>query len=143
MVNRAFVSWLVMLLVAVVNGAFREAVLRPRYGALPAHQISTVMLCVELLVLTWFTIAWIRPPSAKIAGNIGWAWLVLTLVFEFGAGLAARKSWAVMLGDYNFTNGHIWPLALLVTGLAPYVMYRVRHIRTTAPSPPARNSRGR
>ncbi len=129
MVNRAFAVWLLMLTTAVLNGGFRESVLVRRYGVLPAHQISTVMLCVELLVLVWVLIPWIRPSSSQVAAKIGLTWVVLTLIFEFGAGLAARKSWATMLADYNLADGHIWPLALLTAGLAPIIAHAVRRRR--------------
>ena len=42
--------------------------------------------------------------------RVGFLWVVLTLVFEFGLGIVQGRSWAEMLMPYTFKDGNIWPL---------------------------------
>ena len=44
MLIRALVVWVALLVLAVLNGALREALLIPQLGALPGHQLSTLLL---------------------------------------------------------------------------------------------------
>ena len=89
MIGRALATWFALLLLAIANGAFRQGVLVPRLDAPLPHQISTVMLCVAILALAWFTIVWIGPATTADAWKFGALWLVLTLAFEFCLGRMA------------------------------------------------------
>jgi hypothetical protein len=128
MVLRALVVWLVMLIVAVCNGAFREFVLVPRLGQGVAHVASTLILCACIGTVVYFAIPRILPRSAGDAVSIGAGWLLLTLAFEFGFGRLRGRSWVDLLADYDVLNGRIWLLVLIVTLLAPLVMARERQI---------------
>ncbi len=126
---RAVVVWLGLMAVAILNGAFREAVLVPRLGIAGAHVASTVSLGLLILALTWLTIRWIGPRRRGSALGIGALWLVMTLAFEFGFGhFVAEKSWSVLLADYDLTAGRIWPLALVTVLLAPWGGARARRL---------------
>jgi hypothetical protein len=124
MATRAFVIWLVLLVGAVANGGFREAVLVPRLGSTGAHVVSTLVLSAFIFVLGWFAMPWIGPQSAEQAWAIGAGWLALTLAFEFGAGhYLFRKSWSVLLADYDVLAGRTWVLVLVVTTLTPILTF--------------------
>ena len=56
MAPRAFVIWLVLLFVAVVNGAFRETLLVPRMDVPRAQVVSTLLLSALILILGWLTV---------------------------------------------------------------------------------------
>jgi len=123
---RALVIWFALLLVAVANGAFREALLIPRFGSQPGHVVSTLMLCAGILIVTYLAVPWIQPGSLRDTIAIGLAWLVLTLAFEFGFGRARGKSWTELLADYDVLKGRIWVLVLVTTAVAPYLAVRAR-----------------
>jgi hypothetical protein len=126
---RAFVVWLVLVCVAIANGALREAVLNPRVGAPAGHVVSTVMLCVGIAFVAWATIPWIHPTTAGEAARVGALWLLLVLLFEFGFGhFIARKSWPELLTDYDLLRGRVWVLVLVTTAAAPYLMARARRL---------------
>ncbi len=67
MAGRAFAIWAAMLVIAITNGALRESWLMPRAGDRTAHQISTLMLCAAILLLTFAIIngalrgSWLMP----------------------------------------------------------------------------------
>jgi hypothetical protein len=127
MVLRSLLIWLVILLLAIINGAFRQAVLIPRMSDLAAHVASTLLLSVLVVIATWLMLPWVGPMSTGEAWGVGMLWLVLTVAFEFLAGhYLFGSSWEKLLLDYNITQGHIWPLALMVTLVAPVLVYLIR-----------------
>ena len=126
MLFRAAVVWLGILVLASLNGALRDLLVAPRIGDTVARAISTVILCGLISLVTWYTLPWLGPRSAKQAFGIGAFWLVLTLCFEFGAGRYTGKPWSVILEDYNLLRGRIWVLVPIVTLLAPYWIAQAR-----------------
>lgn len=133
---RALAIWLLLLVLAVANGAFREAVLMPRLGADAGHRVSTLLLCALILIATWLTIGWLRPPTLRSALAVGGLWVVLTLAFEFLAGhYVFGKPWEVLWADYDVRAGRIWVLVLVFTLLAPAWAGQVRHLFVGPPAP--------
>ena len=120
MLLRAILIWLGILILASVNGAMRDLLVAPRVGDLIARAVSTVILCVLIGLVAWWSIDWIRPLNSRAALEIGIVWLVLTLTFEFGFGhFVSRKPWAELLADYDVQRGRIWVLVLVATLFAP------------------------
>jgi hypothetical protein len=91
----------------------------PRLGDTIARALSTVILCVLVLLVTRYTIEWIGPDSARRALAVGALWVALTLAFEFGSGWYAGKPWSVMLEDYDVIRGRLWVFVPFVTFFAP------------------------
>lgn len=124
---KAFLFWLLLMMLAILNGTVRVKLIIPRTGLTAGLAISTVSLCALILVATWLAIRWLGPATAGQAWGIGGFWLGLTLLFEFGAGhFLLHKPWAELLVDYDLGRGRIWVLVPLVTALAPVLMARVR-----------------
>ena len=114
MIWRALALWLVILVLANLNGAVRELWIIPQIGELSGRALSTLILCGLVFFVTWRTIGWIRPVSAGEAVEIGVLWLLLTLAFEFLVGhYVFGTAWPKLLEDYDVTRGRIWPLVLV------------------------------
>jgi uncharacterized membrane protein YhaH (DUF805 family) len=129
MVRRSLVVWVLMLVMASINGAVREALLIPRMGDGAGRAISTFMLSSLVLVLTFVTVRWIGPRSALDAWIVGGLWFALTLGFEFLAGhFLFGNPWSQLLEDYNVFRGRIWILVLITIILAPRVCARARGV---------------
>ena len=127
MVLRSLVVWFGLLVVAILNGALREATLVPRLGNEAAHAVSSITLSLAILIVVYLVIPWIRPATLHQAGAVGVGWLCLTLLFEFGFGHYLRgRPWQELLADYNVVRGRIWVLVLVTTALAPLAAARVR-----------------
>ncbi len=117
---KATAVWALILILAILNGALREAVLLPALGKPWGLMLSGVLLaaCIAVVALTF--VPRIVRTGAVEPWRIGLLWLVLTLVFEFGFGrLVQGRSWAELLQAYTFADGNLWPLVLLVTAVAP------------------------
>jgi hypothetical protein len=74
------------MVMAVANGAIREAFITPLFDAPTGHILSTAILCVAIFVVAWFSISWIGPNTGREALSIGIQWVGLTIAFEFLAG---------------------------------------------------------
>ena len=127
LIARYLLMWLLLALLAVVNGAVREATYGQHLSTLAAHQLAT-LIGVVLMAAVVFGISRLWPiNSAKAAWKIGSLWLLMTVCFEFLFGhYVAGHSWALLLHDYNLLQGRVWAVFLLATWLMPYLAYRLR-----------------
>jgi hypothetical protein len=123
---RHVLAWFPMILIAVANGAFREAWLLPRLGEHAARQVSTLLL-LALFAIYIAAVVKVWPlASGRQAAAVGAAWLFLTLAFEFLLGrLVSGLSWQQMLAEYNLAAGRLWALVPLWVAVAPYAFFRL------------------
>ena len=120
MVAKAIAIWALLLVVAVLNGLVREALITPRVGDPIGHVISTILLCAAIFAVTWASIRWIGPDGTRQALLVGLLWLALTVAFEFIAGhYLFGNSWEKLLADYNVLGGRVWVLVLVSNVAAP------------------------
>jgi hypothetical protein len=72
---RALAIWLLLLIVAVLNGAIREGLITPRFGEQGGRIVSTAILCAAIILVAWFSISWIGPKNGRealVVGIVGW-----------------------------------------------------------------------
>jgi apolipoprotein N-acyltransferase len=127
MVPKAVLTWVLMIPVAILNGIFRESVIRPRVGELRAHQLSVVTGSTGFVALVY---ALWRGEAGRIEDRdlfrMGAAWVVATIIFEFGFGHYLRGfSWEELLHDYNIGAGRLWVVVLLVILFSPLIAKRL------------------
>jgi hypothetical protein len=116
-------AWLGGSVLAIANGVARETLYAGRVGDLAAHQISTATFVA--LFAAYFAALERRWPIAttRRALEIGAAWVLLTVVFEFGFGhWGDGKSWSELAANYDLTTGHVFLLVLVWVGVGPAVM---------------------
>ena len=127
MILRALAVWLLLLILAVLNGGLRDTQLSPRLGDTVGRGISTLLLCGLIVLATWLTIGWIRPGGSRESLAVRALWVALTLAFEFGVGhYGFGKPWPELLADYDLSRGRLWIAVLVVTLLAPWWTARSR-----------------
>jgi hypothetical protein len=121
------VAWLGATLIAVANGIARRAVYQERLGSLAAHYLSTGLLAVLLGIYLWLLAGRWPIATRRAALEIGGAWTLLTIVFEFGLGrFVARESWATLLKQYDLSRGNVWVLIPIWTAVGPTIMRGLR-----------------
>lgn len=123
---KAFIIWMGILVLAMVNGLLRESLLTPALGGMPALILSGLLLSFLIIVVAYLTLPWLQATGLANPLRVGSFWLVLTLLFEFTFGRWQGKSWSELLEAYTFQGGNIWPLVLLVTALAPWIAAKIR-----------------
>jgi hypothetical protein len=129
-IGRAFVIWLLLILLETINGTLRVLWIEPVLGAVRARQIGVVWGSVVILLIAWLTIRWIsggrRPFPLDWAAIIGFVWLVLTLTFELGLGRLTGRTWPAILSDFDLTRGGWLSIGMLILALAPVIAVRLR-----------------
>lgn len=130
-VGSAISGWVLILLFAIGNGALREALLMPALGAVAGMVISGLLLIAAVWLVSYLLLR-VRPAQLPIHGLwLGIGWLVATLAFEFGFGMAVQgKALAELLVAYSFAGGNLWPLVLLSVLIAPYLLTRLQQPRS-------------
>ena len=123
---KALAIWVAILVLAIVNGTFREAVLIPKLGTTSGLILSGVFLSALILAATYLLLPWLGTRRSGQLFLIGFCWLVLTLVFEFSFGLLRGKTLPVILEAYTFKGGNLWPAVVLVTAVAPWLAAKLR-----------------
>lgn len=124
---RYVLAWVALLVVAVANGAVRQATFAKVMPELRAHQLSTLIGSVLVGLAVWFVIRTWPPASSRRALLIGLVWLALTVAFEFFMGLVlARRPLSQVLQNYNLLAGRVWVLFLIWLTLAPWIFFRLR-----------------
>lgn len=114
--------WVLMAVLAVLNGGFREVVLVPRIGEYPAHVLSTALLVGAILVVSYlyFTNTLLNYSWLELL-LVGVVWALLTVGFEFLVGYVEGTPVSVTLAQYDVLAGQVWVLVLLTLLFAPLV----------------------
>lgn len=116
-----------MVLIAIANGALREASYGKYMSELQAHQISTLSGLLLFSAYIWVVIRTWRPDTSEQAITVGLIWLGLTVVFEFLFGhYVAGQPLSKLLYDYNVFAGRVWVVVLIWVTVAPYIFYRLQ-----------------
>ena len=120
--RRWLLAWLGGSVLGIVNGVVRELTYKERVGEATANQLSGLTLLV--LLAAYFQVLQRRwpLPSRRVALNVGLAWAVLTVGFEFGFGhWVDRKSWSELAGNYDLAEGNLWLVVLAWISVGPAV----------------------
>lgn len=117
---KAVIAWLLILSLAIANGALRETVLIPSLGKSVGLVLSGVLLCLLVLLVAYGFVRFLRVVSVSQGLIIGFFWVLLTLAFEFGFGrYVQHKPWSELWDAYTFSEGNIWPVVLLAILVTP------------------------
>ena len=126
MITKYLLAWLLLAIVATVNGVVRQSTYGKTISDLAAHQISTATgILATGAVVWWLSRIWPLESSSQ-AWTIGVLWLILTIGFEFGFGhYVAGHPWEKLLADYNLLNGRVWSLFLVWVAVMPFVFFKL------------------
>lgn len=118
-------AWIVMLVCAILNGAFREIVLAPQIGS-AAQPLSGVTGAAIFTLITYMMLKWLgKPYSSRELLTLGVFWLLFIIVFEFTFGrYVMGKEWGDLLAAYDLRTGNLWSLLLLYTAFLPLLVSR-------------------
>lgn len=121
--SKILLMWLLFIPVPIINGTLREFWYKKFLSELGTNITGTLVLSLTFLLYVYlFFRNDISDFSTKQLIVMGAIWLVMTLIFEFGMGLLAGRSWNYMLADYNLMKGKLWPLFLVILFLSPFII---------------------
>lgn len=126
MYSKYLLVWLLLAVVAVVNGVVRQSTYGKVMPELAAHQVSTLIGIVATGVVVWLVHRIWPLESATQAWGVGAAWFAMTILFEFGFGhFVAGHSWQRLFADYDILEGRVWPLFLAWILVLPSIIHRM------------------
>lgn len=124
---KAATLWLVILVLAILNGILREKMLIPMLGDITGFAVSGIILSCCIFIVAFAAAPWYGRMTSRQWILVGLFWLGLTLAFEFGFGiLVQHKSPGTLLAAYTFRGGNLWPVVLTVTFVSPWLAAKLR-----------------
>jgi hypothetical protein len=121
---RSLLVWLGLFVLAFVNGALREVVMKAYLGIREpfAHQFSCItgiLLWTLFCLLIWKKLSLSTFSEATL---IGAEWFFLTMLVETFL-LNRNLSWKEIFHTYDFTAGEFWGLVLIWIGIMPPFLF--------------------
>jgi hypothetical protein len=121
-VLRAFLVWLIIIAAESVNGAARELLLAPVFGANQAKQIGFLTGAATITVVTLLFIRWINARSVASLLAVGALWVFLTAGFEFALGMfVLGYPLERMMADYDILRGGLMLFGLVFLFFIPLI----------------------
>jgi hypothetical protein len=113
--------WIILVILAILNGVLRERLISPRVGEQTAHVISTITLICFFFIAIYLFFSNLKIDYSKTdLILVGVFWVIITVAFEFLFGhYVMGHPWSKLLADYNIIKGRLWPLVLLAVFIAP------------------------
>jgi hypothetical protein len=123
---RAVLSWLVLLVVAFLNGALRVVAYPPALGDFVARQVAAGVGAALLGGAMWILLGRWPVTAGSQAWRVGALWAGLTVVFELGLVRASGRPLSEALAQYALWKGSLWPLLVGWVLVAPWALARLR-----------------
>lgn len=114
-----FLFWAVMVVIAIVNGYFGQAVATKVLGPYGAHLYRVFVIIAVIFIFSNFYLGLVGGDSS-IALKTGLIWLASSIIFEFGFGhFVFGIPWEKFREEYNIFEGRLWGLVLASEVIAP------------------------
>ena len=118
-----FGIWLVIALLAMVNGAVREKFLAKWLGKKWALPLSGVTLSLIVFLVTLNMLHYVSFATPVGFIGLGFFWLAITLVFEYSMGLIVEKKTLREISQvFNVKKGDLFILVLLTAAFSPLLV---------------------
>ncbi len=119
----AFLIWLSIVPLAILNGGLRQCVLDIYLGVW-SNLVSGVILSVCILALSMLLIPRIKDCHRRDYWIIGAMWVVMTNLFDITLILIGGGSWSDFVEMYDITGGNLWIVVVLMTFFSPVLAGR-------------------
>lgn len=119
----AFLIWLSIVPLAILNGGLRQCVLDIYLGVW-SNLVSGVILSVCILALSMLLIPRIKDCHRRDYWIIGAMWVVMTNLFDITLILIGGGSWSDFVEMYDITSGNLWIVVVLMTFFSPVLAGR-------------------
>ena len=120
----AFLIWVMIIPIAIINGGFREYVLVKLGGlALP---LSGIILCICIFIVAYLLVPKIKNCVKRDYIFFGVMWFVLTNLFDLSAYIKEGEGFAGLLQSYNIFTGNTWLLVVLTALFATMIVMKIK-----------------
>lgn len=120
--------WIIIALLAILNGIFRENVLVSNLGQNMAIAVSGLNLSLIVLIVTYLSFPLFGKQHVSTYIFMGLQWVFMTLLFEFIFGhYVMGKSWSTLLQVFDIRKGDLMIVVLLVSLISPLFVARIKN----------------
>ena len=120
----AFLIWVMIIPIAILNGGFREYVLVKLGGlALP---LSGIILSICIFIVAYLLVPKIKNCVKRDYIFFGVMWFVLINLFDLSAYIKEGEGFAGLLQSYNIFTGNTWLLVVLTALFAPMIVMKIK-----------------
>ena len=120
----AFLIWVMIIPIAIINGGFREYVLIKLGGlALP---LSGIILSSCIFIVAYLLVPKIKNCVKRDYIFFGVMWFVLTNLFDLSAYIKEGEGFAGLLQSYNIFTGNTWLLVVLTALFTPMIVMKIK-----------------
>jgi len=120
--------WLMEILVSGFNFfVLMNLVYEPMWGVLVAHQVGMSSRIVYISIFAYLLLRYVKKYETKDLAHVGFLWLGLTLLFEWGGSFATGRPIDDILIGWNIFAGYFWPYVLLTYLLSPLIVGTILH----------------
>ena len=120
----AFLIWVMIIPIAILNGGFREYVLVKLGGF--ARPLSGIILSVCIFIVAYLLIPKIKNCEKKDYIIFGVMWFILTNLFDLSSYIMDGEGFLGLLRSYNIFTGNLWLLVVLSALFAPIIVMRIK-----------------
>lgn len=120
--------WLMETLVSGFNFFILIGLIyEPASGTLVAHQVGMTTRIVYIFVFAYLLLRYVKEYETRDLVHVGFLWLGLELLFEWGGSLMIGRPVAEILIGWNIFGGYMWPYVLLTYFLSNLVVGLALH----------------
>ncbi len=120
----AFLIWVMIIPIAILNGGFREYVL-VKLGVL-ARPLSGIILSVCIFIVAYLLVPKIKNCVKRDYILFGVMWFILTNLFDLSAYIKAGEGFAGLVQSYNIFTGNTWLLVVVTALIAPMTVMKIK-----------------
>lgn len=121
---KAFLIWIVIIPIAILNGGLREYVFSGLGNV--AMPLSGIILSICIFIIAYIAIPKIKNCTKTDAVVFGIMWFLLTNLFDYLLLLTSGNAFAQLLHQYDFTSGNLWIVVVLSSLLAPWFAFKFK-----------------
>ena len=123
----AFLIWVMIIPIAILNGGFREYVL-VKLGGL-ARPLSGIILSVCIFIVAYLLVPKIKNCVKRDYFWFGVMWFILTNLFDLSAYIKNGEGFVGLLKSYNIFTGNTWLLVVLAALSAPMIVMKTKEVK--------------
>ena len=120
----AFLIWVMIIPIAILNGGFREYVL-VKLGVL-ARPLSGIILSICIFIVAYLLVPKIKNCVKRDYIIFGIMWFILTNLFDLSSYIKAGEGFAGLLQSYNIFTGNLWLLVVLSALFSPIIVMKIK-----------------
>jgi hypothetical protein len=120
--------WLMEILVSGFNFfVLMNLIYDSRWGLLVSHQIGMSSRIMYISIFAYLLLRYVKKYETMDLVHVGFLWLALTLLFEWGGSLAIGRPIDEILVGWNIFAGYVWPYVLMTYLMSPLIVGTIVH----------------